>query len=788
MIRASECEKWFAVVLSHRVRPINRRPSVSLSMWGILGVGIILLTSATSDRAQTFDRRCGDRTAKGQFDCTIPQPIVSRPEWVYQNVMFAPGDRVDVHADGCVQTSGAGIGSGATWKRYVNPSGANSDRLYHGLIRIPSAKLAGTDVGNTLTRIKNVIGRRILVTGQGVPESQLVLHVGYEDDDLSDNSYKDHDDGTEDQCKGDHGNDGGPAHITITICRGVPCRADESRFPFDVLSDSTDPNGFLLNPHWSWQDRKKWDVPHTSECHEFSKYDIGRPWFSPNFPDCTDQAGLDDVNTPDGLNWAVCTADKAPDVSLFLGTGVMGSFSGHVNWFPVTVEGRAGPVTHEWKDDDYDFGLFSCDDSITPGCNTHQQSLYTNDNRPFLHVEFDSDETIDHFGSDEWVAFHQAVDAFQDAKGLLVGCSIPAQAGCTPDAIAAAQKVVQDNVPAQYFEGHTIMTGLFGLDGEHELKSELHPLYAMATRRANFENDPSDEVWLMFVRNRGDEGYCSSQVWDGGFEDYTFRLPWRDGMTSVDVNWDKTKFEGTPGTSTVPTVQVVRPLPPIDVTGLTTRTNVVARTPGNAGAFAATGVLERMADPGVFVTFHLGSPTTIPPDGTTLGPPASIPFIDGALHLAWTGPAGGSSHSGSVRPGKAAGNVALEAAERGVLLKDDDAESRLATAVEHLPAEKRMAVQKSRAIATTAMPALHKLGRGGRVGELKAANGIILISPGTRGAVSRAGGKASRKLARDAAQMQAICAASNNAPYGLPAAVCKGQVRDHRTPTVRDHR
>jgi len=43
----------------------------------------------------------------------------------------------------------------------------------------------------------------------------------------------------------------------------------------------------------------------------------------------------------------------------------------------------------------------------------------------------------------------------------------------------------------------------------------------------------------MFVRNQGDEGYCSSQVWDLGLEDYTVRLPWRPGMRSVDVDWGK---------------------------------------------------------------------------------------------------------------------------------------------------------------------------------------------------------------------------------------------------------
>jgi hypothetical protein len=48
---------------------------------------------------------------------------------------------------------------------------------------------------------------------------------------------------------------------------------------------------------------------------------------------------------------------------------------------------------------------------------------------------------------------------------------------------------------------------MFGLDGEHGMKAELHPLYALATRRDAFENDPKDDVWLMFIRNQGDEGY-----------------------------------------------------------------------------------------------------------------------------------------------------------------------------------------------------------------------------------------------------------------------------------------
>ena len=162
------------------------------------------------------------------------------------------------------------------------------------------------------------------MTGEGVPASALVLHLGYEDDNYNDNGYDRHDDGTEDQCKGDNGNDGGPAHITVTICRGVSCGPATSRFDFDVLSSQVDPNGFLLNPHWSWQDRpgNHGKIPSTSRCHEFSKHDVARPP-SPNFPDCTDQSGLDNVDTPGGVNWAVCQVRKRVPFGII-------PFSGHV--------------------------------------------------------------------------------------------------------------------------------------------------------------------------------------------------------------------------------------------------------------------------------------------------------------------------------------------------------------------------------------------------------------------------------------------------------------------------
>jgi hypothetical protein len=513
---------------------------------------------------------CRNRNAKGKIVCTINKPVVTEHEREIPSVVFAPGDIVDVTADGCVQTGGVGD----TWKRYVNPWGSGPDPKYHGLIRIPTAEPAGSG----LVPIQSVVGGLQTVTGAGVGVSQLVLHLGYEDDDYSDNGYSEHDDGNDDQCKMTGSNDGGPAHVTITIYRGTPLldfpppKVAQSRFDFDVISTRADrlgfpqwdPNGLPLNPQWSWQLRPEnlRQTPRGSICHELRKRALWLNAFLPpplppvpiiavpSFPDCTDQTDLNGVDLPGGENERLCRLRKLVVDRDLTGSG---GFAGHVNWFPVTVEGAIpSKAVHEgfpFGDDDYTFSFIS----DLPG------SPLSVNGSDALHVEFDASETINNFKSGEWVKLREAMDG-DDGE-----------------------------LKKRLFAGHTILTGMFGLDGEHEYKAELHPLYAIATRLA-FNNTPADDDWLIFVRNRGDEGYCSSWLWDAGFEDYTFHLPWLPGMTDVDVNWSKTEFEGTDGTSG-PTIAKI--LPPAK-------------------------------DAGVYVTFHLG-------------PAASSPFRDGALHLTWTG-------------------------------------------------------------------------------------------------------------------------------------------------------
>jgi hypothetical protein len=674
---------------------------------------------ATPPPPPLLDPRCGDRTKPGKIICTIDQPNVTKRETAYPAIQFAPNDIVHVEADGCVQTGG----TGDTWKRYVNPTGDGTNDKYHGLIRIPTAK----PDANGLIRIEKAIHGPQTVTGVGVPLSQLILFLGYEDDDYSDNGYWGHDDGNDDQCKMGGLSDGGPAHVTITIYRGVNPDDTTSRFDFDVLSASSfqpDPNALLYQPQWSWQQQQAHlgQIPSTSMCHEFSKrgsvLGIPEPVMVPNFPDCTDQSDNNSVDLPDGLNAAICYLGKYGPLNT-------GSFVGHVNWFPVTLEGTAGPIDHN-IDDDYSY-TFHNDVAGDP--------LSVN-GRSGLHVEFDSDETMDHFQSQEWTKFHLAVDARDDAKSALAGCLQNAQGNSQLCTTQSAQLDAANTVAKNYFAGHTIITGLFGMDGEHDLKAELHPLYAMATRRDVPALNPSDDVWLMFVRNRGDEGFCSSQLWDSGFEDYTFHLPWLDGMTHVDVNWDKNDFEGSEGTAP-PTVSV---LPP------------------------------PAQHPGVFVTFHLG-------------PAASAPYIDGTLHLIWTGipvaTAGSRTSAAGTRASissTALSSTQVTATGAGQPPESDEIENRLQAAINQLPPAQRQQVKKARAIPGV-RPAGHRLPPGGPIRMLTAPPALPRIAVRRRAIKA---GPATRKTARDAAQIQALCLATHGAPAGLPPEVCKSTVRDHR--------
>lgn len=222
----------------------------------------------------------------------------------------------------------------------------------------------------------------------------------------------------------------------------------------------------------------------------------------------------------------------------------------HVNWFGATYQGLVYWDNHSppfpGGDDDYNILLKRED---------RAGSTTAKDNRDSILLEFDSDETIDHFTTPWWSRFHTAVD----------------------DSDASARKMIDGRV--------AIVTGLVGLDCEHECHSELHPVWSLAM---NVQPSADDDLWAFFARNWGNQGFCgtSQHFIDLPNNQYTFRLPWRPGATSVRITSQSFRAYHTK-----------KPLPS------------VRAVPGQ----------------GVFVTFSLDEPRG---DGS---------MWDGELHLQWGG-------------------------------------------------------------------------------------------------------------------------------------------------------
>ncbi|MBV8518821.1 MAG: hypothetical protein JO197_15605 [Acidobacteria bacterium] len=173
-------------------------------------IGIALMSAAHLFAAQTVSHNIlNDNTVVWR----IEEPEVRQSATDYPEILIRPGDTVIVHAEGCVQTGG----HGKTWKRYVNPSGANSDRLYHGQVSVPGGGTSG------LVNLEAVNDKPLAVKSapEGTDFATWYLRLGYvdSDGDYGDNGYADHDNGTDDQCK-----DVGAARVVITITQhpGTP--------------------------------------------------------------------------------------------------------------------------------------------------------------------------------------------------------------------------------------------------------------------------------------------------------------------------------------------------------------------------------------------------------------------------------------------------------------------------------------------------------------------------------------------------------------------------------------
>jgi uncharacterized repeat protein (TIGR01451 family) len=420
--------------------------SKSQSLLFALGLILVLFSSANADPEILFQDA-------GRIVWRIDYPPVRVPRQVIPQIVFRRFDEVIVRAGGCAQTGGAGD----TWKRYVNPSGGATDRLYHGKIFIPGATAGLVRVSSITSPYQHqplhLIINKLPPHYDGSP---LYLELGYEDEDYGDNGYWGHDDGNNDQCK--YENDGGPAWLEITIIHHSSSLPTPNPIaPMDLWWTSLDDNFFPLNPTW-WYQVVNGRVPNANEiCGHFQNPGDSLP------------AGKSDTCTL----WDPEVNEVRPPTFLCPSDGVRG----HINWAPATYTGRLffKDYSGGWPHDaDYNFTLLRPD---FKGVTTPTEFMA--EGQEGVGLEFNSNETVDRMdGTGTWWDWlHRTVDNDQDS------------------------------IKGKFF-GEAVVVGLLGLDHAHAAHAELHPVYALAIHIAD---DADSAVWAVFARNLGNEGSCAQQ-------------------------------------------------------------------------------------------------------------------------------------------------------------------------------------------------------------------------------------------------------------------------------------
>jgi len=477
---------------------------------------LILLNAAMTHAQEPVQKHPDD----GQMVVwRIDQPDVTKARTTYPSVTFKKYDEVIVRGGGCLDTGGIIPRINRTWKRYVNPTGRDTDRLYHGRISVPGAT-AG------LVRISSIEGQHLVVNKFPVHDdgSAAVLQLGYEDepDRYGDNKYDSkHDDGTQKQCAlaNDPDVKDGKAWLEITIKHhdnpfAVSPRNPIPRAPLDLWWEAVDENYLPLNPDW-------WTHQHT---------DANASPPEPRHPNSNEKKGCDRFREKGGMlvngMSRQCTTwdpdvDKANIKSLFcyLASLPSSAIKGHANWAAVTYKGQIyfdvannglnngglleghGPI----EDGDYDWLLVTEEDrGLSTGSVEDSKRAVDKDRLPkgvnALGMEFSSRETIDQFGETGWWHdFRKKVDGnTDDARKLVWG----------KDAI---------------------VIGLIGFDNEHGAyatgaRVELHPVWGLAIRD---DNNKDEVIWAIFARNWGNEGSCSNG-WDKTGSNWQHYLPLRE--------------------------------------------------------------------------------------------------------------------------------------------------------------------------------------------------------------------------------------------------------------------
>jgi hypothetical protein len=164
--------------------------------------------------------------------------------------------------------------------------------------------------------------------------------------------------------------------------------------------------------------------------------------------------------------------------------------AGHVNWYPSTVYGPVYWSGQSTVDRDYNINI------VPPNKNG-----LTSTSGNTIHSEADARETTNHFTVPWWVSFRDASDS---TKSLMINGK------------------------------QAIIGALMGIDCEHDCQAELHPVWFIAI---HIKDNPLDDQWAIYMRNWGNEGFCSQYCHHMLFNSNrsTVSIPWRPGATGVSL-------------------------------------------------------------------------------------------------------------------------------------------------------------------------------------------------------------------------------------------------------------
>ncbi|HET7785796.1 MAG TPA: hypothetical protein VFL36_07485 [Myxococcales bacterium] len=253
------------------------------------------------------------------------------------------------------------------------------------------------------------------------------------------------------------------AHGAPQVPREAPAKETAVR-SYDLVPRNYDPNGFSLDPEFGWWFNRRMKCGGGGE--------------DPDPSACSWRFQKDAV-LPQGLD-ACNTRLLDPDLSDHWSTWLVGItcsdspllYTGHLNW----GEAYGGAVTYggtlswqEYATNDHDLNFyFEPENGPSPGF--------------AIGVEIDQRDVAG-FHAPWFVGLNEAV--FKGGRKA-------------PAAWVGRRKAV--------------VTGLLGIDAEHlsarSLNVELHPVFAMAVQTAT---TAKREVWTLFARDGGNEGFCSHQ-------------------------------------------------------------------------------------------------------------------------------------------------------------------------------------------------------------------------------------------------------------------------------------